>query len=353
MACTFDGTQALVDAGFDVLNLANNHILDGGTLGMFHTRDVVEARGIMTVGVGADQDEARRLRVVERSGLRWGFLCYAEDSNYTLSTSGPCHAYYEPTLVLEDIALARPQVDVLVVSIHADLEFVETPSTHRREAFREFARAGATLVLGHHPHVPQGIEQVGASLVAYSLGNFVFHAHTSAYLRAHLPNTARTFVLLADVSREGVCGFRRVPVQIAPPPNQRPRPAHGAGAEALFAYFDELDRKVADDTIVAANWRTVAVRKLVTTLQGAAARVEPQDALHLIGELLYVAENRAWIDEVEAAAAEIWREQRNHVDPHHSPSFASSRPRPPAPRRTVPRAIRKLRRMFSGDGRTR
>ena len=78
MASTFDGTPALVDAGFDVLNLANNHILDGGTSGMFHTRDVVEARGIMALGVGADQDEARRLRVLERSGLRWGFLCYAE-----------------------------------------------------------------------------------------------------------------------------------------------------------------------------------------------------------------------------------------------------------------------------------
>ena len=100
MACTVDGTPALEDAGFDVLNLANNHILDGGILGMFHTRDVVEARGIMAIGVGATQDEARRLRVLERSGLRWGFLCYAEDSVYTLSTSGPCHAYYEPTLVL-------------------------------------------------------------------------------------------------------------------------------------------------------------------------------------------------------------------------------------------------------------
>ena len=241
---------------------------------------------------------------------------------------------------------------MLVVSIHADLEFVETPSTRRREAFREFAHAGATLVLGHHPHVPQGVEQIGASLVVYSLGNFVSHAHTSAYLRAHLPNTARTFVLLADVSREGVHGFKRVPVQIAPLPNQRPRAADGADAVALSAYFDKLDRMVADDTIVAANWRAVAVRKLITTLQHAAARGEPQDALHLIGELLYVAENRAWIDEIEAAAAEIWTEQRSHVDLHHRPSFASSRPRPRY-RRIVPGAIRRLRRMLSGDGHTR
>jgi hypothetical protein len=352
MTSTFDGTPALVDAGFDVVNLANNHILDGGTSGMFHTRDLVEASGIMAVGVGADQNEARRLHILERSGLRWGFLCYAEDSNYTLSTNGPCHAYYEPTVVLEDIAGARSQVDVLVVSIHADLEFVETPSIRRREAFRKFAHAGATLVLGHHPHVPQGVERIGASLVVYSLGNFVSHAYTSAYLRSQLPNTARTFVLLADVSREGVHCFKRVPVQIAPPPSQRPGAADGADAKALTAYFNELDRMVADDAIVAANWRAVAVRKLMTTLQHAAERGEPQDALHLVGELLYVAENRAWIDEVEAAAAEIWAEQRSHVDLHHRPSFASSRPRPPD-RGIVPRAIRKLRRVLSGESRTR
>jgi len=352
MASKFDGTLALVEAGFHVLNLANNHILDGGTSGMFHTRDLLEARGIIAAGIGLNQIEARRLRVLERSGLRWGFLCYAEDSNYTLSTNGPCHAYYEPTVILEDIARARSQVDVLVVSIHADLEFVDTPSPRRREVFRKFAHAGATLVLGHHPHVPQGVEQVGASLVAYSLGNFVSRAHTSAYLRAHLPNTARTFVLLVDVSRQGVHDFERVPVQIDPPPRERPRAEDGASAQALSAYFNELDRMISDDAVIAANWRAAAVQKLIATLRHAGERAEPQDALHLIGELLHVAENRAWIDEVEAAAAEIWTTQRSHVDLHHRPSFASSQLRRPK-LRIVPRVIRRLRRILSEGWRNR
>ena len=215
----YDGTEALREVGFDVLSLANNHILDGGTSGMFNTRDVVENHGILACGIGESQAEARRLHVLERSGLRWGFLCYAEDSNYTLSTRGPCYAYYEPDAVLEDIAATRGEVDVLVVSVHADLEFVDTPSVPRRQAFREFARAGATLVLGHHPHVLQGVEHLGGSLIAYSLGNFVFHAHTSTYLQAHLPATARSFVLLVDVARDGVRSFTRVPVAITPPPD--------------------------------------------------------------------------------------------------------------------------------------
>jgi hypothetical protein len=348
IATPFDFTALLANAGFNALNLANNHVLDAGTLGMFHTREMVEAHGMLGIGVGATQKEARRLRLLERSGLTWGFLSYAEDSNYTQSTNGPCHAYYEPALILEDIHKARSEVDVLVVSVHADLEFSETPSVRRRESFRAFARAGATLVLGTHPHVPQGVERFGNSLIAFSLGNFAFHAHTSPYLSAHLPNTARSFVLQAEVSRDGVENFRRIPLLIDPPPNQRPRPAINSEAKEIHAYFNSLDEMIADDTIVAAKWRATAVRYLMSTLQHAGTRFKEDDALHLIGELLFVAENRAWVDEITTAAAEIWIRQRSHVDLHHRPSYASTQNRTPVRTSLMHRAVRKLGRTFKG-----
>jgi poly-gamma-glutamate synthesis protein (capsule biosynthesis protein) len=344
----FDGTPALQAAGFDFVSLANNHILDGGTIGLAHTRGLVESRGILAGGVGATQEEARRLQVLERAGLRFGFLTYAEDSNYTLSTTGPGYAYYEPESVLEDIGEARPQVDVLVVSVHADLEFLETPSVPRREAFRRFARAGATLVLGHHPHVPQGVELVGRSLIAYSLGNFVFHAHSSSYLSPHLPNTARTFVLLAEVSRDGVQGFTRVPVLIGRPPDQRPVPADGAEGTAITSYLSRLDGLAADDERVAANWRAAAIRRLESRLRRTASLDDRQAVLHTLASLLHVAENRAWVDEVAAALAEIWESQRRQSDPLHRPSFrlelATSRPRP-LPLRVAARLCRAIRSM--------
>jgi hypothetical protein len=346
IATPLDFTALLAKAGFNVLNLANNHVLDAGTSGMFHTKGRIESHGMLGVGVGATQDEARRLRVLERSGLTWGFLSYGEDSNYTQSTNGPCHAYYEPALILEDIHKARSEVDVLVVSVHADLEFSETPSVRRRDAFRAFARAGATLVLGTHPHVPQGVERVGKSLIAFSLGNFAFHAHTSPYLSAHLPNTARSFVLQAEVSRDGIEDFRRIPLLIDPPPNQRPRPASDSEAQQMHAYFNSLDEMVADDAIVAARWRATAVRYLMSTLKHAGARSGEDDALHLIGELLFVAENRAWVDEITQAAAEVWDRQRNHTDLHRRPSFASSPNKTSVRPSLMHRAVRKLGRAF-------
>ena len=334
---------ALKHAGFDIVSAANNHILDAGTIGLFHTSRALTDAGVLAGGIGATQQEARQCLAVERNGLRFGFLCYAEDSNYVLSTAGPCHAFYTRDAVLEDIERARPTVDVLVVSVHADLEFTETPSPERRDTFREFARAGATIVLGHHPHVPQGVERIGSSLIAYSLGNFVFHARTSPYMRAHAPATAHSFVLLVHVSRAGVDGFDRMPVVIGAPPEERPALAAGEAAEELNSEFERLDRLVADDAAVARNWRSTAIRHLQTNVPLVAD--DAADANRLlahVGRFLYVAENKAWVDEVERAARELWEEQRQQVHEFQRPSLETEA----APRSLRRKLLSALRRVL-------
>jgi len=323
----FNATAALAEAGFDFMNLAANHVLDGGQVGLFHTRDLLEALGIATAGVGRTQAEARRMRVVRAGGLRFGFLSYAEDNNYTLGTTGPGPAYYATETVLADIAASRPRVDVLVVSVHADLEFMPTPSWPRREAFRRFAAAGATIVLGHHPHVPQGVEVIDGSLVAYSLGNFHFPAHSSPYMKDNGPHTAHSFLLLAEVSGDGVRSFERVPFQIGAPPEERPIPLNGAAGDDLLAYLAELDRLCADDDAVRATWRDTALRHLDLYL-GRIKTMDRQQVLdELLGRLLLVDENRRWVEEVFAAVEQRWAEQQGRRDPLHRPDyrFASRR----------------------------
>lgn len=316
-----DGIAGLKDAGFDVLCLANNHVLDGGYVGMFHTRDRIECHGMVAVGVGQTQQEARKLRVLEADGVTFGFLGYCEDTNYSLSTTGPCHAYFAREAVLEDVAAHRRHVDVLVVSIHADLEFMETPSVPRRDAFREIARAGATVVLGHHPHVPQGIERIGRSLVVYSLGNFCFPAHSSRYMKDNGPHTGHSFLLLAEVGKEGVESFRRVPFVIPPVPNERAIPAEAGDRDALLAYFAELDRMVLDDETVKRNWRAIALRH-VTAYLNRVKKLETEDLLQdILGRLLLVAENRSWVAEAFEAVKENWARQSAAVDPLHRPHY--------------------------------
>jgi hypothetical protein len=116
----------------------------------------------------------------------------------------------------------------------------------------------------------------------------------------------------------------------------------------MHAYFNSLDEMIANDAIVATKWRATAVRYLMSMLQHAGTRFEENDALHLIGELLFVAENRAWVDEITTAAAEIWIRQRRHVDLHHRPSYASTPNRTPVRTSLMHRAVRKLGRTFKG-----
>jgi hypothetical protein len=321
LAGKFDGTPALKQAGFNFLSLANNHVLDGGHVSMFHTREAIEGLGVATGGVGATQEEARRMRVLQAGGLSFGFLCYCEDTNYSLGTRGPCHAYYTPQAVLEDVAAHRHAVDVLVVSIHADLEFMETPSRPRREIFRDLSSAGATIVLGHHPHVPQGVELTDGRLIAYSLGNFYFAAHTSPYMKDNGPHTAHSFLLLAEVGKGGVESFSRVPFQIGQVPEQRPVPADGEEKTQSLAYLRELDRKCRDDDLVRRNWREIALRHLDLYLERV-KKMQREDLLEdLLGRLVLVAENRSWVDEVFQAVKENWSAQAGQVDPHHRPNY--------------------------------
>ena len=342
--------QALRRAGFDFLNLAANHVLDAGVVGMDYTRQVLEAAGLATAGVGHTQAEARQLVTLERNGVTFGFLCYCEDSNYSLGTRGPCHAYYEREAVLEDVARYRDAVDVLVVSVHADIEFMPVPSVPRLRIFREIAAAGADIVLGHHPHVPQGCERVGKSLVAYSLGNFVFPAHTSNYMRGHLPHTAHSYLLLVEVTKAGVQSFERVPFEIGAPPEERPIPLSGVAQQDMLAYLAQLDAYLADEAFMRETWRKVARRHLANYLKDAMEpRHEPMLKQRIrkvlarlgfrprpdvdrvvedfVGRLCFTRENRNWMEEILAMGREA-HEARNsgEIDPLHRPNYHYERP---------------------------
>lgn len=348
----YDGTEALRQAGFSFMNLAANHVLDGGEVGMFHTRQAIEHHGIATAGVGRNQSEARQMRILENRGLRFGFLCYCKDSCYSLSTAGPCHAYYSPETVLADITSHRDKVDVLVVSVHADQEHMATPSPQRREAFRQFAREGATLVLGHHPHVPQGVELIDGSLIAYSLGNFYFFPHNMPWHKKKRQHTAESFVLFAEVSPGGVESFHRIPVKIPIPPEMRPTPVEGAEADRMKSYFAKLDRMCQDDDVVARNWHARALhnvealvfglyeqgrteadwrRKLLQLIERCLGLPnEPTvDMDRILGitlvQLLLVPENRAWMAEVQDEAEKRWAAVRDQADPYHKPSYRLTR----------------------------
>jgi len=228
--------------------------------------------------------------------------------------------------VLEDVAKHKDAVDVLVVSIHADIEFMPTPSVPRLANFRAIANAGADIILGHHPHVPQGCEMIDGCLIAYSLGNFIFPAHSSGYMKGNGPHTAHSFLLLAEVTKDGVQSFERVPFEIKAPPEERPAPVEGDAREEMLGYLAQLDAHLKDDAFVLKTWREVAKRLLATYIKRAAERDIDNVIEELVGRLCLTAENRSWMEEILAMGREAW-DARNaeEPDPLHRPHYRFTR----------------------------
>ncbi len=170
--------EGLAAAGVTVVNLANNHVLDYGAEALIDTLDHLDAYGIGRVGAGRTRDEAMAPVVLERHGVRVGILGLAQVYPFgwwaATDTRPGVAITHNETLVMQAVRRLRQQVDLVVVTVHWGEERAETPTAYQQRYGRKLVEAGAHLVIGHHPHVLQGIELYRDGLIAYSLGNFVF-----------------------------------------------------------------------------------------------------------------------------------------------------------------------------------
>jgi poly-gamma-glutamate synthesis protein (capsule biosynthesis protein) len=199
---------AVARAGIDVLSLANNHSVDYGPGALLDTIRHARRAGIATVGGGADLAAARRPVRIEVGGLRIAVLAYSDvrplgfDAGEGRPGAAPAFAEY----VDPDVRRARRSADVVIVYFHWGTELAREPDSRQKRLADLAFRAGATIVLGAHPHVLQPVQRGGSKLVAWSLGNFVFYASS--------PGTTSTGVLLAHLGAGGVIGQRLVPATI-------------------------------------------------------------------------------------------------------------------------------------------
>lgn len=179
-----EAAAALALAGFDVLNLANNHAGDYGMEALLRGLDLLRAAGIAPIGAGANAAAARAPYIVRVNGLTLAFLGYVDvpieaignfdTASWTATADSPGLAWAVPAHIQEDVAAVIGQVDLVIVSLHSGYEYVAAPSPPQTAAARAAIDAGAHLVLGHHAHILQGIEFHGHRVIAYGLGNFAF-----------------------------------------------------------------------------------------------------------------------------------------------------------------------------------
>lgn len=223
-----DATAVLTAAGFHVVSVANNHVFDFGPEAMLDTVRLVRAAGIETVGAGKDREEAEKPVVVERGGLKVAFLAFTSTfpKEAWAGPGRPGVAFGDPRRVAAAVREARGRADVVVVSFHGGTELDPEPNAVQKAFARTAVRAGADVVIGHHPHVLQPVEVIDGKVVLHSIGNFLFASPT--------PTTRATAAARIILAKDGVRRIEFVPFDV-----NEGRPLPGRMAEKAF---DRLNR---------------------------------------------------------------------------------------------------------------
>ena len=174
--------QGLAFAGFDVMTVATNHIKDCGLVrgcvnnSMFDTLANLRAQGIQPTGAGVNLAQATTPAIVTVHGVRFAFLGVSAVNDPTWAgANAPGTVPFQTAVFVDAIQRARAAADVVIVLPHWGREYTGDISYLQRQGAAAMVAAGATLVIGNHPHHVQGVETFpNGAVAAYSLGNFVF-----------------------------------------------------------------------------------------------------------------------------------------------------------------------------------
>lgn len=270
----------VVNAGIDLCDLGNNHIVDYGEPGLLQTRQLCADAGILHFGAGRNDREALAPAFVTEQGIRLAFLGLSNRTgrrwNYQpfldAGASKPGFGYLIPKNLNESIAASRDLADILIVQTHSgneyetqgapnegepggacpgtpfenspppveaaeigpddpDFRFRNEPTPSERELRRQSLDLGADILINHHPHVLQGFEVHDGKLIAHSLGNFIFDLY--------YPETMPTLVLTLEIEKTGITGYTLVPAWID---DYITQPATGALGRAIMDMLADYSR---------------------------------------------------------------------------------------------------------------
>lgn len=200
--------SALAGIGFDVLSVANNHIGDWGRNAFEDTLSRLKEKNIIATGAGMDKAEAVQPKIIEKNGVRVGFLAFTDVGPDWLdadeNSSGILNADNDFSSIIKN---ASGKADVLIVSIHFGEEYQNTSTTRQKQLAKAAIDAGAKIVVGHHPHVVQEIEYYKNGIIAYGLGNFVFDQNFSE-------ETMRGLVLEVVLKGKEIAVINQKPIKI-------------------------------------------------------------------------------------------------------------------------------------------
>ncbi len=170
----------LVEMGFDIINIANNHMLDTTTPGLLDTVEYWRTKDVTLLGGYENEDIYNEPIIVEKNGISMVFLSYTYATNGFAPWDGydVVVPYLEEQQLVEDIRRVRDKADTLIVSVHWGNENQFQPTEEQRHLAQVMCDEGVDVIIGTHPHVIQPVEWItrddgSRTLCIYSLGDLV------------------------------------------------------------------------------------------------------------------------------------------------------------------------------------
>jgi poly-gamma-glutamate synthesis protein (capsule biosynthesis protein) len=241
----FRGDAAFVpmlsEAGFNLACVANNHTLDYGREAFTDTMDALAAGGLTPIGGGKTQALAIAPTYVTMEAMTIAFIGNEDvplDGFTNLpghsKLPGPAQATIET--IEASVRKAKQHADLVVVSQHWGIEYEDQPRPYQVQWAHRIIDAGASLLIGHHPHVLQPLESYHGGTIIYSLGNFVFDQK--------FPRQTQTVIFECEFQKDGVHAVRLLPMRIDE--NFRPQPpTTPEDASQILAWMDAISRPFA------------------------------------------------------------------------------------------------------------
>ena len=240
--------SGIKQAGIDVLNLANNHILDHGAGGLENTLAVCARAGIQTVGAGPNLDAARRILIRDMGGLRVGILGVAEHEFSIATKTAPGANPLDLIDFVRNVTAHRAQFDYLIVLLHGGDEFL-VPSPRIKDTCRFMVEMGANAVVVQHPHVLGGYEDYRGGHIVYGQGALLMD---EAIYRDR-PSFHEGFLVKLSVAADATSKMTIVPfVQSNPAPGARRM--EPAKEQEFRRQLAQRSAAIQDDALVEAEW---------------------------------------------------------------------------------------------------
>jgi len=254
--------KILSDAGFSILGVANNHVRDYGDRGFLETLDHLATAGIFSVGGDRDASSASEPVVIKTGEISIGILAFTFRQESIAGPNRPGAADLDNPKCYDAVKTLRDRVDLVIVFLHMDPEYSDYPAPHRIEMAHNFIDAGAEIVIGHHPHVPQGLEIYKGKLIAYSLGNFIFHTQKQR------PLTSLGYLLKIILTKNGADKATIIPYMI----NDccqigralcQPIPLTNNERKNALNHLQRISRGLKDPNTVKLNWEPIASKETI------------------------------------------------------------------------------------------